>query len=142
MRALAAEAGGALGAQKRGGEELDRGRPLETAVVSPRQPDAPHPSGAEGLDQRVGAEDLPHEMRLDEQILRVVLQVLLVAQGPFLAEEEVEVGGERGILARQSGEVPRPLLRRELEHLVEVGADLQPALAPHPRISVRRAWRR
>ena len=141
-RGLAAEAGGPRRAQERGGEELDRGHPLEVAVDSPRQPDAAHPAGAERLDQRIGAEDLSHEAGLGEQVLRVVLQVLLVAQGALFSEEQLEVRGERGVCAREVGEIPLPLLDGELERLVEVGADEPPALALHSRISVRSAWRR
>jgi hypothetical protein len=138
-RALAAEAGGPRGAQESGGEKLDRDHPLEAPVVSPRQPDGAHASSAEGLHQRVGAEDLSHEVRPGEQILRVVLQVLLVAQGLFFAKEQLEVRGERGIFARETGEVPPPLLSAELEHLVEVGTDEPPMRAFHWRIPARSA---
>ena len=111
-------------------------------VVSSRQPDAAHAPGAERLHQLVGAEGLSHEVRLGQQVLRVVLQVLLVVQDPFFVKEQLEVRGERGIFAREIGEVPLPLLEGELERLVEVGADEPPLPAFQSRIPSRSAWRR
>ena len=141
-RPLAAEAGGARGAEERGGEQLDGGRPLEAPVVAPRQPDAPHPAGAERPHQRVGAEGLAREVRRGEQILRVVLQVSLVAQRALFAEQALELRSEGGIAAREIGEILPPLLGGELERLVEVGAHQPPGSAPHASGPVRSACRR
>ena len=66
-------------------------------------------------------EDLSQEVNLGEQILRVVLQVLLVAQGPLIAEEQLKIRDERGIFPREIGKVPLPLVSGELEHLVPGG---------------------
>lgn len=141
-RAFAAEAADTRRAQERGGEQLDRDRPFEASVVVTRQPDAAHPSGAEGLNQLIGAEDLSRELRLGEQILRVVLQVLLGAKGRFFAKEERKIRGDHGIFAGDHLDVPLPLLSGKLERLVEMGTDEPPTPAFHAQASAFSTWRR
>src|SRR5258708_37771625 len=125
---LAFEAGFALLADECEVEKLHRDSPLESTVVSLRQPNAAHTAVTYLRHQPVVTEGLPGQRGCTWQFDRPRLQETLLDQSTMFREKRFQVIHQGGVLRTQSGKPNGTLLILHSEDFVQVGTELLPLI--------------
>src|SRR5882757_3662437 len=100
---LALEAGFAPLADECEVEKLHRDSPLESTVVSLRQPNAAHTAVTDLRHQPIVTQGLPGQRSCTRQFDRPRLQETLLNQSTMFREKRLQVSHQGGVLCAQSG---------------------------------------